>query len=289
MDNVKQCIFCNNFKIIFERKVISPINSKIYSLFKCEKCGISFFTPLIFENIYSGGEFYTKRYDMSMLYSWNDFVSKFFKKKKINLKNKKILDIGASNCVNFLALKKYHEINSENYYALELDKKALAVGKKAGVKNIIPHYFDKTILKKIKIQFDIIIATEVFEHQVNPKEFMETAFDLLKKDGLLVLTVPNKDRFFMKQREMPADVPPHHFLKLSKKFFIKSFKKNLIHLEDFHNRQSTTKSTSQSLSKLILKKEKYWPLFVPIIPLIRLGQILDNIIGDKLLIILKKN
>ena len=51
--------------------------------------------------------------------------------------------------MNFITLRKYYHIKSENYYALELDKKALEVGRKAGVKNILPYYFDKTILSKI--------------------------------------------------------------------------------------------------------------------------------------------
>ena len=191
--------------------------------------------------------------------------------------------------MNFITLRKYYHIKSENYYALELDKKALEVGRKAGVKNILPYYFDKTILSKINIKFDIIIATEVLEHQVDPKDFIETSFKLLKENGLLVITVPNKDRFFMKQREMPADVPPHHFLKMNKNFFLINFKKQLIHIEDFYNRLSNYKSTSERLSNKFLKKKNYWSLFIPLIPFVRLFQTIYEIRGDKLLVVFKKS
>ena len=56
---------------------------------------------------------------------------------------------------------------------------------------------------------------------------METSFKFLNKNDLLVITVPNKDRFFMKQQEIRSDVPSHHFLKFIKNFFIKNFKKQL--------------------------------------------------------------
>lgn len=280
--------FCKSINTITKRSIISPYNKKKYTLHDCKDCYLTFFTPLIFEDIYetsTDGRYDDRHKGEIKISPSSDKACKYLKNK---INNKKILDVGASNCVNYITLKKYFNIKNDKYYALELDKKALNVGKKAGVKNIIPYYFDKTILKKIKTKFDIIIATEVLEHQVDPKDFIETGFEMLKKGGLFVITIPNKDRFFMKQREMPTDVPPHHFLKLNKKFFKKNFSDKIIHLEDFHNRQSTTKSTAESLSASFVNNKKLWYLFVPTIPLIRIGQLMDKIIGDRLLIVLKK-
>ncbi len=39
-------------------------------------------------------------------------------------------------------------------------------------------------------KFDIIICTEVLEHTLNPFKAMEEIFRLLKKDGILLLSVP---------------------------------------------------------------------------------------------------
>ena len=262
----------------------------MYKLHDCLSCQLTFFTPLIFEDIYetSIASCYNDRHEGKIKITESSDKTCRYLRHKINT-NKKILDIGASDCVNFIALKKYCEINNNNYYALELDKKALEIGRRAGVKNILPYYFDKSILSKVKIKFDIIIATEVLEHQVDPRDFMETSFKLLNENGLLVITVPNKDRFFMKRREMPSDVPPHHFLKMNKNFFIINFKKQLIHIEDFYNRLSNYKSTSERLSKNILKNKKYWALFIPFISFIRLIQLIYEIRGDKLLVVFKKS
>ena len=40
--------------------------------------------------------------------------------------------------------------------------------------------------------FDVVIATEVIEHTVNPMKAIQEMYRVLKKDGILVLTVPNK-------------------------------------------------------------------------------------------------
>lgn len=285
----EKCPYCNSNKIKYIRKIISPYNQKVYRLHDCLNCDLSFFTPLIFENIYETGiaSCYNERHKGEIIITESSDKLCRYLKEIINTNNK-ILDIGASDCVNFFALKEYYNIDSTNYYALELDRKALEVGRKAGVENIFPFYFDKAVLSKIDIKFDIIIASEVLEHQVDPKDFMETCFKLLKKkDGILVITVPNKERFFMKQREMNSDVPPHHFLKFNKKFFIKNFNKQIIHIEDFYNRLSNYKSTSERLSKNIFKTKKYWLLFIPFIPFIRLIQLIYEIRGDKLLVVFK--
>lgn len=40
--------------------------------------------------------------------------------------------------------------------------------------------------------FDCIVATEVIEHLPNPKSFLKECYRILKKNGKLVLTTPNK-------------------------------------------------------------------------------------------------
>jgi 2-polyprenyl-3-methyl-5-hydroxy-6-metoxy-1,4-benzoquinol methylase len=289
--NKQKCPFCKSKNVYFKRSVISKINKKRYYLYDCRNCYLTFFTPLKFEDIYETAK--DKRYEnrhkgKTKISPSSDKACGILRKYLKYVYNKKILDIGASNCVNFLSLKRYYKLSSDNYYALELDRKALKIGEKIGVKNIIPQYFDKNILKKIKNKFDIILATEILEHQVNPKEFIETGLKLLKENGLFVITIPNKNKFFMRLREQPTDVPPHHFLKLGKKFFLKNFINNLIYLEDFHNRQSTFKETSLRLSKKIFNTKK-WILVTPLTCCIRLLQIFDKIKGDRLLVIIKKN
>ncbi|WP_170287232.1 class I SAM-dependent methyltransferase [Halioglobus maricola] len=44
---------------------------------------------------------------------------------------------------------------------------------------------------QISQNYDVIIATELFEHLVNPEEFLVKSYDALNSGGCLILTVPN--------------------------------------------------------------------------------------------------
>ena len=57
--------------------------------------------------------------------------------------------------------------------------------------NVIVH---NSILKDAdlpKDYFDIIVAFDVVEHVFNPKDFLKKCFDLLNKNGILVVAIPN--------------------------------------------------------------------------------------------------
>jgi SAM-dependent methyltransferase len=69
--------------------------------------------------------------------------------------------------------------------------------------------------------FDVIIALEVLEHLEKPRPFLRRAEELLQPGGLLLLTTPNRQRFFARVKRflgMPhsnTDYPPHHFTRWS--------------------------------------------------------------------------
>ena len=47
--------------------------------------------------------------------------------------------------------------------------------------------------------FDIIVAFDVVEHLYNPKDFLKKCFDLLNKNGILVIAIPNHDDVLLTQ------------------------------------------------------------------------------------------
>jgi len=204
---------------------------------------------------------------------------------KITLKNKKILEVGAGDCINFIALKNEFNISNANYYVVELDEKSIKVCKRRGIKNLINEFFDKKLLSKINFKFDVILCFEVLEHQINPKEFLETCFNLLNKNGILVITVPNREMSFHKYKEIPGDIPPHHFLRFNKKFFRKNFGKYLVYIGVHRFKNKTIEETCKLLSKKILNTHKLWIVFTPLSLIIR---VLDIIKGENLIAILEK-
>ncbi|MEW6558554.1 MAG: methyltransferase domain-containing protein, partial [Elusimicrobiota bacterium] len=72
--------------------------------------------------------------------------------------------------------------------------------------------------KMKNIQFDIITFFEVLEHQDNLQSFIQDITTLLKKDGFIAGSVPNRDRFLAKLSDRAfgfGDYPPHHFTRWS--------------------------------------------------------------------------
>jgi len=282
-----RCPFCDSEKASLKRKVFSEVNRSEYKHYSCTVCGIEFFTPLVFENVYDTEviaaykDFHEGRSEYP---DWTKTIVKFFDEKNIDLNEKKILEIGPGDGINFLALREKFKINAEDYFGVELDKKSIEVCKARGIMNVIDDYFDDRILEKIEQQFDIIIIAEVLEHQIRPGNFIKTAFQLLKQGGTMVVTVPNKKRFFLKHREY-GDIPPHHFLRFDKDFFLKNYGKDIVYLNDYSFRNKSVRESGRALSMAALGNENYWILFVPVVLMLR---VLDSICGEGIIAIIRK-
>jgi 2-polyprenyl-3-methyl-5-hydroxy-6-metoxy-1,4-benzoquinol methylase len=60
-----------------------------------------------------------------------------------------------------------------------------------------------------KEKYDCVIMTEIIEHVENPKDFIMAAISLLKENGKLILTTPNKNTS-PSGVIWQSDVPPVH-------------------------------------------------------------------------------
>jgi 2-polyprenyl-3-methyl-5-hydroxy-6-metoxy-1,4-benzoquinol methylase len=99
----------------------------------------------------------------------------------------KILDIGCYTARLFDFLKKQNKIE---YWGIDFDEQALAIAQQKGV---IVHFvqFDTEPIP-FQETFDIIIAGEVLEHLINPAKLMEQIQQLLKPDGVALISLPNE-------------------------------------------------------------------------------------------------
>ncbi len=96
------------------------------------------------------------------------------------------------------------------------------------------------ILKKqlydITEKFDIITFNHVFEHVENVNETLRLCYDLLKKNGKIIIRVPVKDSYayeFYKENWVQWDAP-RHFQLLTKKSFEIITAKNNFQLSDYY-------------------------------------------------------
>ena len=128
-------------------------------------------------------------YTSSTTKSFRDHFEKAAKKyiKDFKLKPKKsyIIDVGSNDGV---ALKPFKDLKFKKILGIEPAKNLAALANKKKIKTF-NGFLDKKILKKIKGNADIILASNVFAHSDRLKEMAETMFKLLKKDGTLIIEI----------------------------------------------------------------------------------------------------
>ena len=139
----------------------------------------------------------------------NKQIKKYSTKKKMS-----ILDFGSGSGTNIYMLSKYGEVD-----VYEKDNKTTNFLKKKFTKNGIK------IIKKCfsKKKYDLILAADVIEHIKNDKKIINNLNKILKKNGLIIVTVPAYQFLFSKK-----DQALKHFRRYNlnglKKLFNSDFK-----------------------------------------------------------------
>lgn len=203
MDN---CPICNHNTVRTMKEVGAG-----YSLCACPKCGIHFFYPLLkpSENYYEGEQqgFYRllhsgkKRLDTRTRKVIKEILQHSFPE------NTKLLDLGCGDglFLSILADKKF------DVYGLDFDMKSVNVARNRGLGNIILSDLDNPAVIKRLPQFNIITMVDVLEHTTDPVKILRLYRQKLEKGGILVGTIPNRERIFHELIGM--DYPPHHFFR----------------------------------------------------------------------------
>lgn len=104
----------------------------------------------------------------------------------------KVLDIGCATGLIGQSLKKYKNCTVDG---IEYDKEAYEIAKSKKIYQNIYNLsiVDKKekILDKLTEKYDYIILADVLEHLVEPWEALYNIYDLLKKDGKIIISLPN--------------------------------------------------------------------------------------------------
>ncbi len=108
--------------------------------------------------------------------------------------NAKILDIacGAGHFLYFIQSEGY-----KNSYGIDISKEQINLAKKMGVKNVEESDFME-YLPCYKKSFDVITANDIMEHLKKDElmNFLDLLYRCLKKEGILIVTVPNAMSLF---------------------------------------------------------------------------------------------
>ncbi|MBD3280438.1 methyltransferase domain-containing protein [Candidatus Dojkabacteria bacterium] len=285
----KECPFCTSPGRSLVKEIIAPIDGKKYSLWACSCCDLHFFSPRVF-----GIEFYeTEEWELYRDFhegrerfpSWSKKILTTIRSIGWSGFGKKVLDIGAGDGLLFMGLKRNYGISYDQYTAIECDEKSVLACMRRGICNIHPIFFNRSTSKPFKNKYDLVVISEVLEHQTDPRELVDAAMSALKKEGLLVITVPNRNTAFYHFREFPGDVPPHHFFRFSKTFFKKWFGNAVVYLQAYPFSGKNLKKTCGVLSEKVLHVSIFWPLFIPVAVMLR---IVDFFLGEGIICVVRK-
>lgn len=201
-------------------------NKNGYTLEKCAVCG-TLFAKLSFENEKTADE-------VQDLYDHYYDVANFKLPKAAEISLQKMVDSFADfrqtgNLVDIGfgegGMLSVAEKNGWKCFGTELSPQALKYGAERGWTVSNDAMSDEQFPKN---GFDVVTMVELIEHVPNPDFFFETAFKLLRPNGLLFLTTPNNNS--INQRWLGADwsviAPPEHITIYSPTGMKKALRRN---------------------------------------------------------------
>ena len=206
---------------------------EVYKIFVCDNCEASFVAPNetseeVYDLLYKhakdlvGYERYFRLAELAKQLRnplpalavtepvyWS--VIETIKRDKRHPSEIRILEIGCG--LGYLT----YAFNMSGYRATGIDISSEAINQ-ATLK--FGNYFkvaDLFTLSRLEDRYDYVVMMEVIEHVPAPKEFIIAAADLLKKEGKLLVTTPNKSAAPSECNLWQSDMPPVHLWFLSEK------------------------------------------------------------------------
>lgn len=166
---------------------------------KCESCFLKFFEPTAIGDEY----FYNVLQKNNKLYYMDNKEEYEFASKYI-MQSDDVLDIGCGKA----AFSK--KINYKSFTGLELSTNAKELAKQEGV-NIINQTIQEHCVNNNE-KYNVVCSFQVLEHvDCNELfEFLKAAIGCLKKNGLLIISVPSDDSYLSKCVNSTLNLPPHH-------------------------------------------------------------------------------
>lgn len=301
MEKIK-CNLCDsdNYKIILEVKDYRcQTTDEVFNLVMCKNCGLIYLNPM--PAVEDLKNYYPEEYyDVNSCYLLK-FVNNFFGSLKIRnvlkYKNKgRLLDIGCGGG-DFICRMKNEGFD---IYGIDTSRKACNITKeKLGVENSQRIFNGELEACNFPDNyFDVITLWHVLEHLYEPKKTLEEIHRILKKDGIVIIEVPNIESLIFKVFKkyfFHLEIPRHLYFyskKTVKKMLNKTrFEGNKIGYSSSAFLFSSFHSFCNLMNTYKIKLPLYQILFIISLPLLIVLTILSRIIpfrGDVLLAYARK-
>lgn len=214
----------------------------------CGNCGLGFYDPPCSGN----DDFYGELAKWDWYYKHPGKSEYIFAASKVT-PTSKLIDVGCG----IGEFSTYLPFGAE-FLGIELSSKSVEIAQalnrnvqKIDISNAPENY---------NSYFDIVTCFQVLEHIVDIHEFFDSLVKLCKKDGLLILAVPNNDGFVGDAINNAMNMPPHHVLLWNKRslhYLAKTFNLKVVEyidepLSEIHRHWACT----TKINKFILNKLK---------------------------------
>lgn len=128
----------------------------------------------------------------------------------------KLLDIGCATG-NFLLIAK---AKGFEVYGMDASEKAVEIARRKFKLNVAKALTFEELPEEFKGPYKVITAFEVLEHVEKPFEFLKGIYELLERDGFVIISTPpyfafrNLAKSYLKYQWWEQDYPPHHLNRL---------------------------------------------------------------------------
>jgi 2-polyprenyl-3-methyl-5-hydroxy-6-metoxy-1,4-benzoquinol methylase len=260
------CNICKNttFRNLFRIQDLKHRTTKDkFLLRRCLRCSIIIVTKNGYQ--VDGSMYYPQQYsaykkikqiqDNYKILPFNIVKGRMGWTKMFKLQEKhKILDIGCGNGRHMAYLKRKYNVD---VVGIELNQKAVAVGKNAGL-NIFHGSIDDYATNN---EYDVIYLSHVLEHLSKPYDALKNINKLLKKGGRIVIALPNTksfERYLFKQYWWGWDTPRHIYMFSPKSIKYLLQETGFNNIEIYYEVYSNFKNSTLHL----LNKRKYNNIFL---------------------------
>ncbi|RPI15528.1 MAG: class I SAM-dependent methyltransferase [Ignavibacteriae bacterium] len=174
-----KCILCSSEKIYHYHTDFNGID-----IFRCKNCGVQFMNPqysdVYLSEYYSGYSVDEPQWEEPLLYCHDYYLSLI--EKYVNKGN--LLDVGSGKGYMLAAAKK----RGWEAAGYDVDEKW---NEKLSRKLDVEIKSGNFLELEWKTEFNAVVMHHVIEHLKNPLLYIRKIYELLKKDGVLFLALPN--------------------------------------------------------------------------------------------------